>query len=152
MEDIGQTNGTDKIMKVALVCPASLPATQFGGILFLCVDIAREIAKSGHDVTIYTTDLDFANNAKTFNKKLPRLETVQGFRINRTHVWFSMQLFYVNPGMYYQIKKDRPHIIHTIGVRSFQSFIAALISKNLVFLWWYQIKEALQLTPSFKVI
>lgn len=118
-------------MKVALVCPASLPATQFGGILFLCVDIAREIAKSGHDVTIYTTDLDFANNAKTFNKKLPRLETVQGFRINRTHVWFSMQLFYVNPGMYYQIKKDRPHIIHTIGVRSFQSFIAALISKKL---------------------
>ncbi|WP_268544185.1 glycosyltransferase family 4 protein [Candidatus Nitrosotenuis cloacae] len=118
-------------MKVALVCPASLPATQFGGILFLCVDIAQEISKFGHDVTIYTTDLDFANNAKTFNKNLPRLETIHGFKINRTHVWFSFQLFYINPGMYAQIKKNRPDIIHTVGVRSFQSFIAALISKKL---------------------
>lgn len=80
-------------MKIALVCPASLPATQFGGILFLCVDIARELAKIGHDVTIYTTDLDFANNPNTFNKKLPRIEENQGFKINRTHVWFSFHFF-----------------------------------------------------------
>lgn len=117
-------------MRIALVCPASLPATQFGGILFLCVDIARESAKSGHDVTIYTTDLDFANNANTFNKNLPHLETHQGFNINRTHVWFSFKLFFVNPGMYFQLKNDRPDIIHTVGVRSFQSLIAALISKK----------------------
>lgn len=117
-------------MKIALVCPASLPATQFGGILFLCVDIARESVKSGHDVTIYTTDLDFANNANTFNKNLPRLETHEGFNINRTHVWFSFKLFFINPGMYFQLKNNRPDIIHTVGVRSFQSLIAALISKK----------------------
>ena len=46
-------------MKIALVCPASLPATQFGGILFLFVDIAKESSNYGHDVTIYTTDLGF---------------------------------------------------------------------------------------------
>ena len=51
-------------MKIALVCPASLPASQFGGILFLFVDIAKESSNCGHDVTIYTTDLDFANNPK----------------------------------------------------------------------------------------
>ena len=50
-------------MKIALTCPASLPATQFGGILFLCVDLAREFSKKGNDVVIYTTDLDFSNNA-----------------------------------------------------------------------------------------
>ena len=50
-------------MKIGLVSPASLPATQFGGILFLMLDIAREASNLGHDVTIYTTDLDFANNA-----------------------------------------------------------------------------------------
>ena len=49
-------------MKIALICPASLPATQFGGILFLCVDVARECSNNGHNVTIYTSDLDFANN------------------------------------------------------------------------------------------
>jgi glycosyltransferase involved in cell wall biosynthesis len=117
-------------MKIALACPASLPATQFGGIMFLCVDIARELAKIGHDVTIYTTDLDFANNSNTFNKKLPRIESIHGFKINRTHVWISYQLFYVNLGMYFEMKKNRADVIHTIGVRSFQSFIAAVISKK----------------------
>jgi len=118
-------------MKIALACPASLPATQFGGIVYLCVDIARELAKIGHDITIYTTDLDSANNAKTFNKKLPRLETIHGFKINRTHSWFALQLFYVNPTMYIQMKRDKPDIIHTVGARSFQSFVAALVSKKL---------------------
>ncbi len=117
-------------MKIALACPASLPATQFGGIMFLCVDIARELAKIGHDVTIYTTDLDFANNPNTFNKKLPRIEYIHGFKINRTHVWLSYQLFYLNLGMYFEMKREKADIIHTIGVRSFQSFIAALVSKK----------------------
>ena len=39
-------------MKIALVCPASLPAVQFGGIVFLAVDMAREMSELGHDVTI----------------------------------------------------------------------------------------------------
>ncbi len=117
-------------MKIALVCPASLPATQFGGIMHLCLDIAKETSQLGHDVTIYTTDMDLANNAHTFNKKLPRVETFDKFKINRSHVWFYLQLFFVNPGIYSQISKGKPDIIHTIGVRSFQSFAAALISRR----------------------
>ena len=117
-------------MKIALNCPASLPATQFGGIMFLCLDIAKESSKLGHDVTIFTTDLDFANNPKTFNKKLPRIEKIQNFLINRTHVWFSIQLFFVNPGMYFQMNKQNFDIIHTMGIRSFQSLVAAFIAKK----------------------
>ena len=37
-------------MKIALVCPASLPATQFGGIVFLATDLAREMSKIGHGI------------------------------------------------------------------------------------------------------
>ena len=117
-------------MKIGLVSPASLPATQFGGILFLILDIAREASKLGHDVTIYTTDLDFANNAHTFNKKLPKKEKIDDFHIVRSHVWFYIKLFYVNPGIYFQMIRDNQDIIHTIGIRSFQSFIAALIAKK----------------------
>ena len=117
-------------MKIALVCPASLPATQFGGILFLAVDIAREATNLGNDVVIYTTDLDFANNAKTFNKDLPKEETLENFTIKRSHVWFRINLFFVNPGIYFQMMKDSPDVIHTIGIRSFQSFIAAIIAKK----------------------
>lgn len=117
-------------MKISLVCPASLPATQFGGIMFLGVEIAVELAKKGHNIVIFTTDLDFANNANTFNKNLSRKESIQGFTINRTHVWFSYKLFYINLGMYFEMKKRKHEVIHTIGVRSFQSLIAALIAKK----------------------
>ena len=117
-------------MNIALVCPASLPATQFGGIMFLCLDLAKESSKIGHDVTIFTTDLDFANNPKTFNKKLPRIEKIGNFLINRSHVWLSIQLFFVSPGIYRQLIKHKSDIIHTIGIRSFQSLIAAYVAKK----------------------
>ena len=81
-------------MKIALVCPASLPATQFGGIMFLCVNIAKKLSNIGHDLTIYTTNLDFANNSNTFNRKLPKNEKIENFHIKRTNVWFSIFLFF----------------------------------------------------------
>jgi len=118
-------------MKIALVCPASLPATQFGGIVFLAVDLAREISELGHDVTIYTTDLDFSNGSNKFNRELPRLEKIKKFKINRTHVWFSFKLFFVNSSMSKQIEDDKPDIIHTIGLRSYQSIVAWRASKKL---------------------
>jgi len=118
-------------MKIALVCPASLPATQFGGIVFLAVDLAQEISEMGHNVTIYTTDLDFSNGPNKFNKKLPRIEKFEKFLIKRTHVWFSLKLFFVNTSMSKEIENDKPDIIHTIGLRSFQSIIAWRVSKKL---------------------
>jgi len=116
-------------MKIAITCPASLPATQFGGILFLGIDLARELSKKGNEVVIYTTDLDFSNNAFTFNRDLPRLEKINGFAIRRSHVIFRIKLFFVNPTIYNQIKRDKPNIIHSIGIRSFQALVSALISK-----------------------
>ena len=117
-------------MKIALVSPASFPTTQFGGIMFLVADIAKEATNLGNDVVVYTTDLDFANNANTFNKNLPRKEIMDNFTIKRSHVWFRINLFFLNPGIYFQMMKDSPDIIHTIGIRSFQSFIATIVAKK----------------------
>ena len=117
-------------MKIALVSPASLPATQFGGIMFLALDIARELSKKGENVTIYTTDLDFANNPHTFNKNLPKEEKIENFVIKRSHVILNFALYFVNPGIKKQMMKDDIEIIHTFGIRSYQSYIAALVSKK----------------------
>jgi glycosyltransferase involved in cell wall biosynthesis len=117
-------------MKIALTCPASLPATQFGGIMFLCIHIAKKLSNDGHNVTIYTTDLDFANNTNTFSKNLSREEKMGNFLIKRTHVFFSIFLFFINFGMYKQMMNDDFDIIHSVGIRSFQSFIAAVVSKR----------------------
>lgn len=117
-------------MKIALVSPASLPATQFGGIMFLALDIARELSTKGENVTIYTTDLDFANNPHTFNKNLPKEEKIENFVIKRSHVILNFALYFVNPGIKKQMMKDDIEIIHTFGIRSYQSYIAALVSKK----------------------
>jgi glycosyltransferase involved in cell wall biosynthesis len=117
-------------MKIAITCPASLPATQFGGIMFLCIHIAKKLSNDGNNLTIYTTDLDFSNDANTFNKKLLRKEKFGNFLIKRSHVWFSIFLFFVNPGMYKQMINDNYDIIHVMGVRSFQAFIAAIVSRR----------------------
>lgn len=117
-------------MKIAITCPASLPATQFGGIMFLGTNIAKKLSDKGHTVTIYTTDLDFANNSHTFNKNLPKIQKIDNFFVKRTHVYFYKFLFYINPSMYFQMIYDDMDIIHAIGVRSFQSFIATLVCKK----------------------
>jgi len=117
-------------MKIALVCPASLPATQFVGIMFLCVNIAKKLSNIGHILTIYTTNLDFANNSNTFNRKLPKNEKIENFHIKRTNVWFSIFLFFVNPGMYKQMMNDDFDVIHAVGIRSFQALIATMVSKK----------------------
>ena len=117
-------------MKIALVCPASFPATQFGGILFLTFNLAKGLVKNENKVTIFTTDLDSANNLHTFNKNLPENEIIDGIRICRTHVFFSLYLFYINSGMYKKMLKEDFDVIHTVGLRSFQSIIATLVSKK----------------------
>ena len=117
-------------MKIAIACPASLPATQFGGIMFLAIEIARESTKMGNEAIVYTTDLDFANNAKVFNRDLPDDEIVEDVHIKRSHVWFKINLFFINPKMYLQMMRDSPDIIHTIGVRSFQSFVSTLVARK----------------------
>ena len=116
-------------MKIALVCPASLPATQFGGIMFLCIHIAKKLSNDGHNLTIYTTDLDFGNNTNTFNRNLPKEEIIENFTIKRTHVWFSIFLFFVNPGIFKQMLSDNFDIIHVVGIRGFQAFAACVVSK-----------------------
>src|SRR6202008_4992514 len=70
-----------------------------------------------------------SGTAIIFDKQLPKIEKVDGFTIKRSHVIFRIFLFFINPNIYYQIKNDKPDIIHAIGVRGFQSFIAAIVAR-----------------------
>ena len=118
-------------MKIAITCPASLPATPFGGILMVAVNLAEKCSEKNHEVTIYSTDLNFRGKDIIFDKTLPREEIVNKFKIKRSHSIFSIFMYFVNPKMYFELKKDNPDIIFSVGIRSFQSFIAGLVSKEL---------------------
>ena len=116
-------------MKIAITCPASIPATPFGGILIVAVNLAKKLAEKGHDATIYTTDLNFSGTEIIFDGTLSKNEKIDGFTIKRSHVILKSFMYFVNPGIFFQLKNDKPDIIHVVGIRSFQAFIAALISK-----------------------
>ena len=119
-------------MKVAVTCPASFPAIQFGGIMFLAHNIAKLAGLNGHEPAIYTTDLDFQRGDRgKFNRGLPREGEHDGVRIKRFHAYTQVKLFFVSPGIYGALVRDRPDIIHAVGIRSFQSLAAALASKKL---------------------
>jgi len=118
-------------MKIAITCPASLPATPFGGILMVAVNLAEKFSEKNHKVTIYTTDLNFKGKKIIFDKNLPRKESICGFMIKRTHPIFNIFKFYVNPKMYFQLKEDNPDVVLSIGVRAFQSFIGKIVAKQI---------------------
>jgi len=51
-------------MEILQVVPYFPPAYTFGGPVKVVYEISRELAKRGHDVTVYTTDV------KDFNSRL----------------------------------------------------------------------------------
>jgi len=116
-------------MRIAITCPASLPAYQFGGILIVSVNLAKYLSKLGHDVSICTTDLNFSSKSMIFDKGLPRVEKIQGFTVKRSHIFFKIFFYFVSPGTYNSLVREKPDIIHAISARAYQSFIAAIVSK-----------------------
>ena len=77
-------------------------------------------------LTIYTTDLDFANTTSTFNNKtLPKdRKNWKIFLINENSMFGCLLFFsFLNPGMYSQMMNDNYDVIHTVGIRSFQAFV-----------------------------
>lgn len=116
-------------MKIAITCPASLPATPFGGILMVAVNLAKNFYSLGHDTTIYTTDLNFNNKKMVFDKNLSRIDNSNGFKIKRSHVILKIYNFFITLDTYNQLKQDNPELIHVIGIRSFQAFMASLVAK-----------------------
>ena len=80
-------------MKIGITCPASLPAIPFGGILMISVNFAKRFSELKHDVTIYTSDMNFSGKKIIFDKTLPELENINSFKIKRSHVLFKSYMF-----------------------------------------------------------
>ena len=117
------------MMKIALVCPASLPATQFGGILFLAVDIANELGRKGHEVVIFTTNLDFANNPHTFNKNLLKKVDELELSVRSMNCLKNDNIIYIGD----LVQKTEPEMLRTpnFGRKSLNEIREVLNSMSL---------------------
>lgn len=74
-------------MRIAQVCPYFHP--HVGGVESHVLDIARELRLRGHDVAVLTSR----------HARLPREEEVEGIRVHRTPVLFTLFRSPVTPGL-----------------------------------------------------
>lgn len=114
-------------------------ATRFGGPSKACVEMAEATAKLGHDVTIYTTNIDGTNDLNVPTDKFIRRNgvTYKYFQVNSPRFWrpslsmakalkndipkfdlvhmHSLYLFHNLVGGYYCRKYNTPYIIRIHG-------------------------------------
>jgi glycosyltransferase involved in cell wall biosynthesis len=115
-------------MKILQVIHAFVPAWDYGGSLRVCYEVSKELAKRGHDVTVYTTD---ALNSK--ERVREKEEVIEGIKVNRfrnlsNDIAFTHHLF-ISPGMILSLKNnlkyfDIVHLheyrtIHNVAVRRY---------------------------------
>ena len=100
-----------------------LHVTQFfspvhGGSAEVPYHLSKELAKRGHEVTIYTSDYKLSQD---YISSIPSVE-VHPFK-----TWSSWANLYVTPGMINRAKEETRHfdIIHMHNYRSFQNLVVA---------------------------
>ncbi|OGO20956.1 MAG: hypothetical protein A2Z15_02870 [Chloroflexi bacterium RBG_16_50_11] len=112
-------------MKILQVIPYFYPAWAYGGPPRNAYGLCKELAKRGHEVTVFTTDvLDGRNRIKE------RRETADGIEIRRFRNWSNYVAFrhriFLSPGMISAMRKDLKSfdIVHLNEFRTLQNLMA----------------------------
>jgi glycosyltransferase involved in cell wall biosynthesis len=113
-------------MKIIHTVPYFLPAKAFGGPIYSTYYLCRELAKRGHDVEIFTTDI---LSPKEKQKDFLKEESIDAVKVRRFKIFSDFMTYYFTPGMVSSIISEKPDIIHAHGYRNFQADAAAIASK-----------------------
>lgn len=113
-------------MKIIHTIPYFLPAKAFGGPIYSTYYLCRELAKRGHDVEIFTTDI---LSPKEKQKGFLKEESIDGIKVKRFKIFSDFMTYYFTSGIVSSILSEKPDIIHVHGYRNFQGDAAALSSK-----------------------
>ncbi|MCL0087920.1 glycosyltransferase [Dehalococcoidia bacterium] len=109
-------------MKILVVSP-TFPPRRFGGITAVSYNLAKSLVKRGHDITVYTTDI---------NDRCSRIPDIKGVKkIDGINVHYFKNLsnslasdrFFLPLGFVGRVKKELKNfdIIHIHDFRSFQA-------------------------------
>lgn len=117
-------------MKIARVCEFMVPA--WGGNDFYC---CRELAKLGHDVTLYTSDIGpgryYVKWYWNISRAQRREELVDGFKVVRSKAMVNLGGdMPVLPSLPLEMWSVKADIIHAHEFYNFTTVVAYLISKK----------------------
>ena len=112
-------------MKILQVIPYFVPAWDRGGPLNAAYHMSKELVKSGHEVTVYTT------NVLNRNSKIKEMSSIiDGIKVKRftnlSNFLAYNQNIFLSPGMIFEVKKSLKNfdVIHMHEYRTMQNVIA----------------------------
>ncbi len=89
-----------------------------GGSADVAYRLSKELAKRGHEVTIYTSDHELGQEY---------ISSIPAVRVHAARTWLSSANLFVAPGIMKKAKEETRHfdIIHMHGYRTFQNIVVA---------------------------
>ena len=111
-------------MRILQVIPYFYPAWTFGGPVKVAYQLSRELAKKGHDVTVYTTDALTRNSTQKSRFLKVNGVKVHYFRNVSNALAYDHKIF-LSPAIFPLVKKEIRwfDIIHLHDYRTFQNVV-----------------------------
>jgi glycosyltransferase involved in cell wall biosynthesis len=99
-------------------------ATRYGGPQFLCAELSRELVRQGHQVSIYTSDVDGSRHLEV-PLDCPVLE--QGVEVRYFRGWTRPGKYMFSPGLWRALRQSVADfdVVHISGVYGFSNSAAA---------------------------
>ena len=117
-------------MRILQMIPAFYPAMAYGGTVAVAYHLSRELARRGHEVTVYTSD-----SLDKYHRQKSRISEVDGikvyyFKTPSNRLAWNRLVF--TPGMRLRLSKEIKNfdIIHLHGFRNFQNIPAHHYAKK----------------------
>jgi glycosyltransferase involved in cell wall biosynthesis len=117
-------------MKILQMIPAFYPALAYGGTVNVAYNISKELAKRGHEVTVYTSDtLDKDSRQKENFAVINDIKVYYFKNISNRLAWAR---FVLNTGVISALRKNINDfdIIHLHGFRNFQNIFCYYYAKK----------------------
>ena len=99
-------------------------ATRYGGPQFLCAELSRELVRQGHQVSIYSSDVD---GSKHLEEPLDRPVLDRGVEVRYFRGWTRPGKYMFSPGMWRALRQTVADfdVVHISGVYDFCTSAAA---------------------------
>ena len=122
-------------MRILQVISSFPPAFAYGGPAIGAYNVSKELVKRGHEVTVYTTDVQDKNSRYKFEKNPIWLDGIEVYHFKNISNSLASN-FHIScaPGMALELKKSAKKfdIIHCHEYRSFEATFAKHYSKKFL--------------------
>ena len=99
-------------------------ATRYGGPSFLCAELSRELVRQGHQVSIYTSDMD---GSRYLEVPLDRPVLERGVEVRYFRGWTRPSKYIFSPALWRALRETLADfdVVHSYGVYCFCNSAAA---------------------------